>query len=809
MDIAKLVVEVSTKGAKEATSDIEKLGKSAGNTEKSVTSLSKGMSGLGTVFSVVAIASVAKEYAKISDTMTLLEARIKLVTKAGENLTKVQQDLFNVAQQNRVAYDAVGNLYAKIVQPLNKLGYSTQNAINITDAFSKSLLISGASIEESNSAIRQFSQAMASGVLRGDEFNSMAENAPAIMNALGDALGKTAGELRQMAHDGKLTADVVAGALVDSLGTLTEKANKIPLTVGGAFQRVGNELALSVDNFNKATGASSAFAETIDTLAKSLNEANKSIFKSSEELDKLEKSANIKLKEDGILASILKVNQGVGEALYNTLAETFLLIDKSAGEWSKVIDSSYSGMGKWVNNVGVSLGVVREQALLTQKAIDNIIPSRPEMKKYTNFSASELSDARNAFQRREKGAYADFNPSEQEIKESIAKEKKRLSESEKLAEEWATKKREINASMAIAEQDELAKPFIVLDMKYQEDLIKFKDVSEAKAKLTAEFNAEYQRLALDATTKVEEERLKVIEKTKRENEQTIQKELKLQEENFRIQERQVALLQDEADREVAVATLQYQRTQASLMAQLKMGEVSQTYYDNMMSAEEKLLNKQKESWTVYGQIIKNTTSGMESSFLSFFDSTNAGYMDMGAVAKSILKEMYIEAIRVAMVKPLVGGLTSGLMSIGSSFFGGGSTSLPDASTSIAFNPSEMPMFAHGGTPTGLSSYANQIVSKPTYFAFANGGVPNGGLMGEAGSEAIMPLTRTSNGDLGVSMVGSGGSNVVINIENQTGVNIDLKQLTKSQDDKGNEIRTYVMKFANNDPEFRAAFGISR
>lgn len=745
MDIAKLQVIVETKGVKEAQNELDKLAKSS-------TSATKSISSLGAVFSVVAIASVAKEYAKISDTMTLLEARIKLVTKAGENLTKVQQDLFNVAQQNRVAYDAVGNLYAKIVQPLNKLGYSTQNAINITDAFSKSLLISGASTEESNSAIRQFSQAMASGVLRGDEFNSMAENAPAIMTALSDALGVTTGELREMAKDGKLTADVVAGALVDSLGTLTEKADKIPLTIGGSFQRVSNELSASVKAFNDVTGASQATANGIDYLA-------------------------TKLKD---------------------MTDAFVTANKISQEFVKTNGASFRVMEE-IEAVG---GTIVEN---TKKQTDAQI----ELKKAIVQTTGSMQDAQNAFQRAEKNAYMPFNPSEQEIKDGEKARKKAEGDAIRLSEEWAVKKREITASMAIAEQDELAKPFIVLDMKYQEDLIKFKDVSEAKAKLTAEFNAEYQRLALDATTKVEEERLKIIEKTKRENEQTIQKELKLQEENFRIQERQVALLEDEADREVAVATLQYQRTQASLMAQLKIGNVSQTYYDNMMSAEEKLLNKQKESWTVYGQIIKNTTSGMESSFMSFFDSTNAGYMDMGAVAKSILKEMYIEAIRVAMVKPLVGGLTSGLMSLGGSLFGGGATSLPDASTSIAFNPSEMPMFAHGGTPTGLSSYANQIVSKPTYFAFANGGVPNGGLMGEAGSEAIMPLTRTSNGDLGVSMVGGGGSNVTINIENQTGVNIDLKQLTKSQDDKGNEIRTYVMKFASNDPEFRTALGLSR
>ena len=781
MDVASLQVIIKTKGVEAAQRELDKLTKSANNTEKQTNSLSSSFRRLRTTIAGLALFEITRQYAQITDSMKLLEARIKLVSSASDDYANVQKNLTIIANQNRVSIESVGQLYTKLKDPLTKLGVSTSSVLNITDAFSKSLLISGASTQEAAAATQQFAQAMASGRLQGDEFRSIAENSPRFLRLMSEELGVSAGALRKMAEEGKLTADVVGGALLQGVQKLREEAKTIPTTIGGSFTVLLNEIKLTSEEIDKQTGLNNSMAEAI-------NNVTKNIVLFREELPKLSRDMQTWRAENEKGIYTLEL---MGSALIDTATKygkLSALVMKST--FNKNLETGLTLIGA----IGDGIGIAGDDQLRANEALTKQAEKLKEAEK----SQKALTESKKTWAEIVQGerdldsmkmAVKIENDKIKLAKEKDEAEKKALKEAQKLNEEWANRKIEIATNMAIAEQDELAKPFILLSAKYDEDMEHFKGIKEAQLKITEEFNAEYQRLAKDTSSKVDED----IAKSKQKD---IQKELKLQEENFRIQARQVELLDDEADKQVALATLEYQRTQASLKAQVLLGEKTPEYYDAMMEMEDKLLEKQKQNWTLAGQVVNNVTSQMESSMTDFLDVTSDNFADFGKMATSILQDVYREIIRISVVKPLVSSLTSGAMSL----FGGSSlTSLPDASTSTAFTGSEPLLFAKGGSfsSPSLSQYSNQVVDKPTFFAFAQGGAPNAGVMGEAGSEAILPLTRTSSGNLGVEASGIGAQTMKIQIINESGTQMEVTKTTQTTDMEGIVIQAWISGISKN------------
>lgn len=273
----KIRIDKQTGELQTVSSEFNKINDSAQKTDKSTKQLKTSTDGLGGAFSKLKgiVASYLglqtfSEYAKTSDAMALLEARIKLVSKASDDYATTQKDLVDVAQENKVAYSSIGTLYARLSPAMRTLNADTRTVVDVTDAFSKSLLVSGASTEEAASSSIQFSQAMASGVLRGDEFNSMMENSPRAARALMDTLGKTQGELRKMAENGELASGIVAGALLRSLTQLQDEASKMPNTISGEFQRIKNEAALLVEDLNKKTNINTNITSDFSLITKEL-----------------------------------------------------------------------------------------------------------------------------------------------------------------------------------------------------------------------------------------------------------------------------------------------------------------------------------------------------------------------------------------------------------------------------------------------------------------------------------------------------------------------------------------------------------
>lgn len=257
MSALDLVLRIRQTGADGAAREVRGLGKAANEAAALLKRAFAGFSG----------AWLAKEFVQTSDEITRLNGRVRLATTSAQEYRTAQEAIYKISQANATGLSETATLYARLADPVRKLGGSTREATAITEAMATALRISGATGAEASSAILQFSQAMASGVLRGEEFNAVNEAAPRVMTALEAALGKTRGELRQMAEQGELTADVVANALMSQLGALQSEAQQMPDTVGMAWQRMKNDVALFVGDVNSASGATAGLAEVIGGLS--------------------------------------------------------------------------------------------------------------------------------------------------------------------------------------------------------------------------------------------------------------------------------------------------------------------------------------------------------------------------------------------------------------------------------------------------------------------------------------------------------------------------------------------------------------
>ncbi len=222
------------------------------------------------VGAIAGFASAVSKIARMADEYTNLNSRLKLVTETSREAANVQNELFEIAQRSRSALGSTGSLYVKLAQATKEMNLSQQKMLRITETVNKAFVVSGAGAQEAAAAIQQLSQGLASGVLRGDEFNSVAEQAPVIMDMLAKSLNVTRGELRGMAAEGKLTAEVLVNALGEGAADVDAKFANMQLTIGGAFQQLKNAVSQFVGEAGKASGVASALADSIGFIAKNL-----------------------------------------------------------------------------------------------------------------------------------------------------------------------------------------------------------------------------------------------------------------------------------------------------------------------------------------------------------------------------------------------------------------------------------------------------------------------------------------------------------------------------------------------------------
>lgn len=213
----------------------------------------------------------ARELVSASDRYSLLQGRLSNVVSGTREFTERSRELFAVAQANGQALEPLVSLYARTAGTIGTLTGNTRDAVRFTDLVSKSFRLSGASSAEAAGATNQLSQALQSGVLRGDEFNSVNEQGSRLVQALADGLGVARGELRGMADAGELTADRILPALLSQIEKINSEAANLPQTVGQSIDRTGNSFLVATDQANGLQLGLTGVKAALDAIASNPN----------------------------------------------------------------------------------------------------------------------------------------------------------------------------------------------------------------------------------------------------------------------------------------------------------------------------------------------------------------------------------------------------------------------------------------------------------------------------------------------------------------------------------------------------------
>lgn len=216
---------------------------------KSVADYGKLVGGqLGIAFATLGSAVSISHIIATADQMQNLASQIRLATSSTEQFHAVQTKLRAIANEQRSSFDAVVDLYSNSQRSLSALGKSQQDVINFTRNMTMAMNVGGRSAQAQAAALTQLGQALASGALRGDEFNSVAEQAPILMDLIAKEMGVTSNAIRELAKDGKITADVVYNAVAKATDSLSAMSAKMLTTVSQAMQVIKNEYNYLIDD---------------------------------------------------------------------------------------------------------------------------------------------------------------------------------------------------------------------------------------------------------------------------------------------------------------------------------------------------------------------------------------------------------------------------------------------------------------------------------------------------------------------------------------------------------------------------------
>lgn len=307
-DVATLGIGVDLSELRAATRELEKLEQAAAKTEKTTSKIgglgnqaagagnkaasygrqvekagqqteqlgnkAKATAGLlgylKTAFAAFVSIQTVRMLADTADRMQSLNNQIKLVTGSENAALAVRKELLAVSNRTYADLEATGSLYVKAQRALQDYGYSQKQVLQFVEATNNAMRVGGVGAQEQAAALFQLSQALGSGRLQGDEFRSISEAAPILLDTLAEHLGKTRAEIRAMAADGKLTSDVIVEAVTAAGGKLAEQAGNMQVTLGGSLTVLKNNFAALVDEMLNGTGVMSVFAQGIKFIADNL-----------------------------------------------------------------------------------------------------------------------------------------------------------------------------------------------------------------------------------------------------------------------------------------------------------------------------------------------------------------------------------------------------------------------------------------------------------------------------------------------------------------------------------------------------------
>lgn len=261
-------VEQTTKKVK---TGLERVCDSADKAGNKVDSLFSKLSGLAMFAGVsLTLGSIVKTI----DEWKVIEGQVNNVTKSQQESKAVQKEIYNIASRTRQQYGSTAELFTSVARNAQELKKSTKDILLFTEDVSNAMLLGGGDASSQEAALVQLGQALGSGTLRGDELNSIMEQAPRLAKAIADGMGTTIGQLRQMGSEGKLTAQDVFNAIRGQSDRLKMELGKMPWTIGQASNKMQNAIGKFFKEFEDKTGIIDSMAKSIAKFADYVEKIN-------------------------------------------------------------------------------------------------------------------------------------------------------------------------------------------------------------------------------------------------------------------------------------------------------------------------------------------------------------------------------------------------------------------------------------------------------------------------------------------------------------------------------------------------------
>jgi tape measure domain-containing protein len=243
---------------------------SVNRTERSIASMERTLSSLGSIAKGVIAALSIQQVANYADAWTDLNNKVSNSIRTGETQAEVMQRIFDISQATQSSLNGTATLYARLERGTRIYNTSAADLVRLTTIINQGFAVSGATAQEAENAIIQLSQGLAAGALRGEEYNSVAEQGSRLTNALADSLGVSIGQLRAMAAEGKLTTDVVVKGLLSQGEAIGSEFAKTTVSISKGLQVAGNNVTKFFGENATVKSFAAGFRDSVISLSENL-----------------------------------------------------------------------------------------------------------------------------------------------------------------------------------------------------------------------------------------------------------------------------------------------------------------------------------------------------------------------------------------------------------------------------------------------------------------------------------------------------------------------------------------------------------
>lgn len=792
------VIEIDVKASADANAHLKKIAegmrgaeeqaKNTGNTLTKMFSSIRSFTGF-LVFDLISskVGQLVLGFNALNDASKVLEQRMKMVTGNSSEAAQAFQQVIDISVRQGRELDGVAKLYEKVQRNAKALELTQAGVALVTEGVAASLRLSGASTQEANAAMTQFAQAMASGRLSGDEFRSLMENDSVLMFEFSKSLGVTMGELRKMSSEGKLTA-----------GVMSEAMTKIGDDGKNMLQRLIDKTAELPQTFEQAiTGVKASLVDLLNALT------------------------DTKEKSEGLFATIAKTVGGWFRQAAVAVREKAIFDEELAR-----IKGEREGKPP-----AVKIPTESEHGLDQLRIIEE------SEKRLTGYMAQQARYAKEVADERAKGR----NPSTgnfDKMQDVIDVENARIATARKVIELAHLRDQETSAMPTTGKKPAAPTDKDPKGRHEKTDYEKVKDmlenvqketdmlqqvkagVNEEVARLEASMNAAMKDSPRDPKHSIAETKALVAQAAKEmkkarglkddiEDEKKKDNDIEIwMREQAKASDKRLADVEEDRKRFIEMAKREIRQHDPMIGAREMVAEIQKAMFDpetqkhpEDVAALAKLINTTMDEAWERARKMRNPTQGelyrldIQNAWKQNWEVMLDDLLDFDKSVQETVTNLVTNMLkkfgRLQLEKTL-----NPLFQAGATVLEGWASKMFGSADGSAWGPGGVRLFGSGG-----------IVDGPTAFGY-NGG-RNVGVMGEKGTEAIMPLKRGSDGSLGV-----GSAPVTVNVYNSTGSKARTQERTGSSGER--QIDVIIEEKVENaigggrmDNVLNSSFGLSR